>query len=66
MESAGFFGSVGPDRGADELTELGLPRLADLSAHLHERDVSADFDTGLRLVQLGAIAGLLGRLQAGD
>ncbi|MCA1692209.1 MAG: TetR/AcrR family transcriptional regulator [Actinobacteria bacterium] len=60
MESAGFFGGVGPDRDPEELMELGLPRLAELAPHLAGRDVDADFDGGLRVVELGALTALLG------
>ena len=55
MESAGFFGGVGHGRDPDELIELGLPRLAALVPYLEGRDVGADFDAGLRIVELGAL-----------
>ena len=58
MESAGFFGGVGPDRDPEELLELGLPRLAGLAPHLADRDIGADFDAGLRLVELGVLTWL--------
>ena len=58
MESAGFFGGVGPDRDPEELLELGLPRLAGLAPHLAGRDIGADFDAGLRLVELGVLTWL--------
>ena len=61
METAGFFGGVGPDRDPAELLELGLPRLAELAPHLASRDVDADFDAGLRVVELGALTALLNR-----
>jgi hypothetical protein len=61
MESAGFFARVGPGPEPEELAQLGLPRLAAVTAHLHARDIDADFDVGLRLVELGAVTGLLGR-----
>jgi AcrR family transcriptional regulator len=60
MESGGFFGGVGPDRDPAELAELGLPRLASMAPHLAGRDVSADFDAGLRVVELGALTLLMG------
>jgi AcrR family transcriptional regulator len=60
MESGGFFGGLGPDRDPDELLSLGLPRLAELAPHLEDRDVSADFDAGLRVVMIGALAALVG------
>ena len=56
MESAGFFGGVGPGRDAGELIALGLPRLADMVPYLDGRDVGADFDAGLRIVELGALS----------
>ena len=58
MESNGFFGGVGPDRDPNELLELGLPRLAGLAPHLSGRDFGADFDAGLRMVELGALSWL--------
>ena len=58
MESAGFFGGVGPDRDPEELLELGLPRLASLAPHLADRDIGADFDAGLRLVEMGVLTWL--------
>ncbi len=54
MESAGFFGGVGPDRGPDDLAALGLPHLAAIAPHLAGRDFDADFDRGLRMIELGA------------
>ena len=60
MESAGFFGGVGPNRDPAELMELGLPRLAELAPHLDDRDVNRDFDAGLRVVEIGALTALLG------
>ena len=58
MESAGFFGGVGPDRDPEELLELGLPNLAVIASHLADRDVGADFDAGLRLVEMGLLTWL--------
>jgi AcrR family transcriptional regulator len=54
-ESAGFFGGVGPESDQDALLELGLPNLARLVPHLAGRDVDADFDAGLQIVQQGAL-----------
>ena len=59
MESAGFFGGVGKDRPPEELLELGLPRLAAMAPLLAERDIDADFDEGLRVLEQGALATLL-------
>jgi AcrR family transcriptional regulator len=55
VESAGFFGGLGPDPDVDELVALGMPHLAAMAPHLLNRDVGADFDAGLRLVVQGAI-----------
>ncbi|HEX2192308.1 MAG TPA: TetR/AcrR family transcriptional regulator C-terminal domain-containing protein [Acidimicrobiales bacterium] len=55
MESAGFFGGVGPEYDRDALLELGLPNLARLVPHLAGRDVDADFDAGLQIVEQGAL-----------
>jgi AcrR family transcriptional regulator len=60
IESAGFFGGVGPDVGPDELVELGLPRLAAMTPHLSGRDIGADFDAGLRIIEFGTLAALAG------
>lgn len=60
MESAGFFGGVGHGRDPDELRAAGLPRLAELLPHLADRDVAADFDASLRIIELGAL-GLFAR-----
>ena len=62
MESAGFFGMLGPDRDPGELLELGMPCLADLAPHLHDRDRDADFDAGLRVVELGIVSALVERM----
>ncbi|MEW6153940.1 MAG: TetR/AcrR family transcriptional regulator C-terminal domain-containing protein [Actinomycetota bacterium] len=64
MESAGFFGGVGPGRDPDELLELGLPRLAAMVPHLEGRDINADFDAGLRIVEVGSLAALAQMAQA--
>ncbi|MGH9222906.1 MAG: TetR/AcrR family transcriptional regulator C-terminal domain-containing protein [Acidimicrobiales bacterium] len=55
METAGFFGAAGYGRDPDELRALGLPRLAEIAPHLAGRDISADFDAGLRILELGAL-----------
>lgn len=60
MESAGFLSGVGPDRDPEELLELGLPHLAVIASHLADRDINADFDSGLRLVELGLVTWLSG------
>ena len=61
MESAGFFGGVGYGRDPDELRALGLPRLAEMVPFLAGRDFDADFDAGLRIVELGALGFLAER-----
>src|SRR5437764_2538624 len=58
VESAGFFGELGPDADVDELASLGMPRLAAMAPHLLGRDIGADFDAGLRLVIRGALTEL--------
>ena len=58
VESAGFFGGLGPDPDLEELASLGMPRLAAMAPHLLGRDVGHDFDAGLRLVIGGALSGL--------
>ena len=58
MESAGFLSGVGPDRDPEELLELGLPHLAVIASHLADRDINADFDAGLHLVELGLLSWL--------
>jgi hypothetical protein len=58
MESAGFLAGVGPDRDPEELLELGLPHLAVIAGHLADRDINADFDAGLHLVELGLMSWL--------
>lgn len=55
LESAGFFGGLGPNRDPDELRSFGLVRLADLVPHLAGRDFAADFETGLSIVLSGVI-----------
>lgn len=60
MESAGFLSGVGPDRDPEELLELGLPHLAVIASHLAGRDVAADFDAGLRLLETGLVTWLAG------
>lgn len=59
MESSGFFSAGGPHREPAWLEESGLPRLAAMAVHLHNRDVTADFDAGLRVVELGVLNALL-------
>lgn len=59
MESSGFFSAGGPHREPAWLEEAGLPRLAAMAAHLQNRDVTADFDAGLRVVELGVLHSLL-------
>ncbi len=54
VETAGFFGGLGPDPDLDELRAMGMPRLAAMAPHLLDRDVGADFDAGLQLVMRGA------------
>jgi TetR/AcrR family tetracycline transcriptional repressor len=61
MESAGFLAGVGPDRDPEELLELGLPHLAVIAGHLADRDINADFDAGLHLVELGLVSWLSSR-----
>ncbi|MGH9263283.1 MAG: TetR/AcrR family transcriptional regulator [Acidimicrobiales bacterium] len=61
MESSGFFSAGGPHREPTWLEEAGLPRLAAMAAHLDNRDVTADFDAGLRVVELGVLHALLER-----
>ncbi len=58
VETAGFFGGLGPDPDLDQLRAMGMPRLAAMAPHLLDRDVGADFDAGLRLVMRGALPGL--------
>jgi hypothetical protein len=60
VESAGFFGGLGPDPDLDQLRALGMPRLAAMAPHLLGRDVGADFDAGLELVIRGALGGPAG------
>ncbi len=69
MESNGFFAMLGPDRDPEELQKLGMPCLADLAPHLKGRDRDADFEAGLRVVELGTVSALLEGMQgaqAGD
>lgn len=56
VESAGFFGGLGPDPDLDQLSAAGMPHLAAMVPHLMGRDVGQDFDTGLRLVIRGAVS----------
>ncbi|MDQ3979029.1 MAG: TetR/AcrR family transcriptional regulator C-terminal domain-containing protein [Actinomycetota bacterium] len=63
LESAGFFGMLGPDRDPDELLELGMPCLAEIAPHLKGRDREADFNAGLRVVELGTVSALLEGLE---
>jgi hypothetical protein len=63
LESAGFFAMLGPDRDPAELLELGMPRLAEIAPHLKGRDRDADFDAGLRVVELGTVSALLDGIQ---
>ena len=56
MESSGFFGGVGPYCDPDALLELGFPALAEMAPHVAGRDVDADFDAGLRIVEQGVVA----------
>ena len=65
MESAGFFGGEGYGRDPDELVALGLPRLAEIAPHLVGRDISADFDAGLRIVEQGALGFLANQARSG-
>ncbi len=60
LESSGFFGAGGAHREPAWLQESGLPRLAEMAAHLDGRDLSADFDAGLRIVEVGVLTALLG------
>lgn len=60
MESSGFFGAGGAHREPAWLRESGLPRLAEMATHLDGRDLNADFDAGLRVVELGVLTALLG------
>ncbi len=62
LESAGFFGMLGPDRDPEELLELGMPCLAEIAPHLKGRDRDADFNAGLRVVELGTVSALLERV----
>ena len=55
VESAGFFGGLGPEPDLDELAAAGMPRLAAMVPHLMGRDVGEDFVAGLRLVIRGAV-----------
>jgi hypothetical protein len=57
MESSGFFGGVGPYCDPEALLDLGLPNLARMAPHVADRDVDADFDAGLRIVEQGILAG---------
>jgi len=57
MESSGFFGGVGPYCDREVLLELELPNLARMAPHMSGRDVDADFDAGLRIVEQGVLAG---------
>ncbi len=59
MESSGFFSAGGEHRMPEWLHESGLPRLADMATHLDNRDLNADFDAGLRVVELGVMSVLL-------
>ena len=63
LESAGFFAMLGPDRDPEELLRLGMPCLAELAPHLKGRDRDADFDAGLRVVELGTIQALIEGMQ---
>jgi TetR/AcrR family transcriptional regulator, tetracycline repressor protein len=55
MEASGFFGGVGPYCDPEALLELGLPHLARMAPHMTDRDVDADFDAGLRVVEQGVL-----------
>ena len=55
MEASGFFGGVGPYCDPDALNELGLSNLARMAPHMTDRDVDADFDAGLRIVEQGVL-----------
>jgi len=55
METAGFFGVASYGRDVDELHALGLDSLADMVPHLAGRDIDADFDAGLRILETGAL-----------
>ena len=57
MESSGFFGGVGPYCDPDALLELGLPNLARMAPYMADRDVDAEFDAGLRIVEQGVLTG---------
>jgi TetR/AcrR family transcriptional regulator, tetracycline repressor protein len=62
MEASGFFGGVGPYCDTEALRELGLPNLARMAPHMTDRDVDADFDAGLRIVEQGVLTD--GRVEA--
>jgi AcrR family transcriptional regulator len=64
MESAGFFGMLGPNRDPGELLELGMPCLAEVAPHLKDRDRDADFAAGLQVVQRGILHALVDAVQA--
>ncbi len=64
MESSGFFSAGGEHRRPEWLRQSGLPRLADMATHLEDRDLNADFDAGIRVVELGIMSVLL--RSAGD
>jgi AcrR family transcriptional regulator len=55
MEASGFFGGVGPYCDPEALLELGLPHLARMAPHMTGRDVDADFDAGLLIVEQGVL-----------
>jgi AcrR family transcriptional regulator len=57
MEASGFFGGVGPYCDPEALLDLGLPNLARMAPHMTGRDVDADFDAGLRIVEQGVLSG---------
>ncbi len=65
MESSGFFGAGGSHREPAWLQESGLPRLAAMATHLDDRDLDADFDAGLRVVESGVLIALQRRPEAG-
>ena len=57
MEASGFFGGVGPYCDPEALLELGLPHLARMAPHMTDRDVDADFDARLRIVEQRVLTG---------
>ena len=63
MESSGFFAAGGEHRRPEWLRESGLPRLAEMATRLDDRDLTADFDAGFRVVELGVASALLQALE---